>query len=172
MLSQQVMIVIFCTAGAMLVLLAPAMHRTVVPRGHDTPIVVNTWAFKDATEAAWAVLVSTDSASSALDAVEQVRHKHQPDRNLPCYHMGNLIVHLTTSICNVQGCSTCENMQCDLTVGFGGSPDEQGQTTLDALIMDGVRTGCLHAYHSSHLSELDHQALIWLKTCCPICRQA
>ena len=29
-------------------------------------------------------------------------------------------------------------MQCDLTVGFGGSPDEMGQTTLDALIMDGV----------------------------------
>ena len=40
---------------------------------------------------------------------------------------------------DLQGCSTCENMQCDLTVGFGGSPDEQGQTTLDALIMDGVR---------------------------------
>lgn len=39
----------------------------------------------------------------------------------------------------LQGCSTCENMQCDLTVGFGGSPDEQGQTTLDALIMDGVQ---------------------------------
>ena len=40
----------------------------------------------------------------------------------------------------LQGCSVCEKMQCDLTVGYGGSPDEEGQTTLDALIMDGVRS--------------------------------
>lgn len=35
------------------------------------------------------------------------------------------------------GCSVCELQQCDGTVGFGGSPDENGETTLDALIMDG-----------------------------------
>lgn len=35
------------------------------------------------------------------------------------------------------GCSVCENEQCDGTVGFGGSPDENGETTLDAMIMDG-----------------------------------
>lgn len=35
------------------------------------------------------------------------------------------------------GCSVCENEQCDGTVGFGGSPDEDGETTLDALLMDG-----------------------------------
>ncbi len=40
---------------------------------------------------------------------------------------------------DVQGCARCEADQCDLTVGFGGSPDEDGETTLDALIMDGVR---------------------------------
>ena len=28
--------------------------------------------------------------------------------------------------------------QCDFTVGFGGSPDEKGETTLDALMMDGA----------------------------------
>lgn len=28
-------------------------------------------------------------------------------------------------------------MQCRKTVGFGGSPDESGETTLDAMIMDG-----------------------------------
>ncbi len=38
-----------------------------------------------------------------------------------------------------QGCTTCEEEQCDLTVGYGGSPDEGGRTTLDALIMDGVQ---------------------------------
>lgn len=36
-----------------------------------------------------------------------------------------------------QGCKTCQDLQCDTTVGFGGSPDENGETTLDAMIMDG-----------------------------------
>ncbi|XP_055386252.1 N(4)-(Beta-N-acetylglucosaminyl)-L-asparaginase [Condylostylus longicornis] len=36
----------------------------------------------------------------------------------------------------VAGCSRCEELQCDGTVG-PGSPDESGETTLDALIMDG-----------------------------------
>lgn len=35
------------------------------------------------------------------------------------------------------GCGECERKQCDFTVGFGGSPDESGETTLDAMIMDG-----------------------------------
>ncbi|KAF2347854.1 Peptidase T2 asparaginase 2 [Trinorchestia longiramus] len=37
-----------------------------------------------------------------------------------------------------QGCTVCEREQCDGTVGYGGSPDEHGETTLDALIMDGA----------------------------------
>ena len=36
------------------------------------------------------------------------------------------------------GCTECEELQCDGTVGFGGSPDANGETTLDALIIDGV----------------------------------
>ncbi|KRT79030.1 hypothetical protein AMK59_7565 [Oryctes borbonicus] len=35
------------------------------------------------------------------------------------------------------GCSYCEATQCGLSVGFGGSPDESGETTLDSLIFDG-----------------------------------
>ncbi|KAK2924154.1 hypothetical protein FoTM2_016312 [Fusarium oxysporum f. sp. vasinfectum] len=35
------------------------------------------------------------------------------------------------------GGTTCENKQCDGSVGFGGSPDENCETTLDAMIMDG-----------------------------------
>lgn len=35
------------------------------------------------------------------------------------------------------GVSVCEIEQCDGTVGYGGSPNEVGETTLDALIMDG-----------------------------------
>ena len=37
-----------------------------------------------------------------------------------------------------RGCATCEANQCDGTVGFGGSPDENCETTLDALMMDGT----------------------------------
>lgn len=37
----------------------------------------------------------------------------------------------------VNGCSECEEQRCDGTVGFGGSPDETAETTLDALIIDG-----------------------------------
>jgi N4-(beta-N-acetylglucosaminyl)-L-asparaginase len=36
------------------------------------------------------------------------------------------------------GCSTCERNQCDHSVGYGGSPDERCETTLDAMIMDGT----------------------------------
>lgn len=35
------------------------------------------------------------------------------------------------------GCGQCETDRCDGTVGWGGSPAESGETTLDALIMDG-----------------------------------
>ncbi|KAI0155230.1 asparaginase [Xylariaceae sp. FL1272] len=36
------------------------------------------------------------------------------------------------------GCTTCEENQCDGSVGYGGSPDENCETTLDAMIMDGT----------------------------------
>ncbi|KAG6003078.1 hypothetical protein E4U43_000976 [Claviceps pusilla] len=35
------------------------------------------------------------------------------------------------------GGSACEQHQCEGTVGYGGSPDEDCETTLDALVMDG-----------------------------------
>lgn len=38
----------------------------------------------------------------------------------------------------VEGCSACEELRCDGTVGPGGSPDENGETTMDAMIMNGV----------------------------------
>lgn len=34
------------------------------------------------------------------------------------------------------GCTLCEELQCDGTVGFGGSPDAYGAVSLDALIID------------------------------------
>uniref|UniRef100_A0AAV2MIB8 N(4)-(Beta-N-acetylglucosaminyl)-L-asparaginase n=1 Tax=Knipowitschia caucasica TaxID=637954 RepID=A0AAV2MIB8_KNICA len=74
------------------------------PLGHASlPLVINTWPFKDATDAAWNIL---QSGGSVLDAVER-------------------------------GCSRCEELQCDGSVGYGGSPDERGETTLDAMIING-----------------------------------
>ena len=35
------------------------------------------------------------------------------------------------------GCQYCEEHQCDTTVGYGNHPDTRGETTLDAMIMDG-----------------------------------
>ncbi|XP_008557128.1 N(4)-(Beta-N-acetylglucosaminyl)-L-asparaginase [Microplitis demolitor] len=44
-----------------------------------------------------------------------------------------------SSIDAIEGAgSLCEELQCRTTVGYGGSPDEAGETTLDAMIMDGV----------------------------------
>lgn len=53
-----------------------------------------------------------------------------------------------------EGCTHCEELQCDGTVGFGGSPDESGETTLDAMIMDGQTlevgaVGCLRRIKSA-----------------------
>ncbi|XP_075919666.1 N(4)-(beta-N-acetylglucosaminyl)-L-asparaginase-like [Petromyzon marinus] len=35
------------------------------------------------------------------------------------------------------GCQQCQLDRCDGSVGYGGSPDERGETTLDAMIMNG-----------------------------------
>lgn len=35
------------------------------------------------------------------------------------------------------GARKCQIDQCDGVVGYGGSPDENGKTTLDAMIMNG-----------------------------------
>lgn len=68
------------------------------------PIVINTWAFTNATATAFKTFSGTGMTS--LDAVEK-------------------------------GCNFCEMNpeQCNFTVGYGGSPNNLGETTLDALIM-------------------------------------
>lgn len=72
------------------------------------PFVINTWSGP--------FTAATDAAYSALSANAS-----------------------TTALDAVEiGCSTCERDQCDGTVGWGGSPDEACETTLDAMIMDGT----------------------------------
>lgn len=48
----------------------------------------------------------------------------------------------------VEGCAVCEREQCDGTVGYGGSPDENSNVNLDAIIIDGyVRDHNLFVNH-------------------------
>ena len=68
------------------------------------PIVINTWPWTNATQAAWDTMQATGYAMDAAEA----------------------------------GCRKCQIEQCDGTVGYGGSPDSTGHTTLDAMIMDGT----------------------------------
>jgi N4-(beta-N-acetylglucosaminyl)-L-asparaginase len=48
------------------------------------------------------------------------------------------------------GGAACEANRCDGTVGYGGSPDEHCETTLDAMIMDGatMKSGAVAALRS------------------------
>ncbi|EGR44239.1 asparaginase-like protein [Trichoderma reesei QM6a] len=86
---------------------------TILPRIQailsSPPLIINTWSgpFTAATDAAFFALTSSLSSSSLALDAAQA------------------------------GCQACQSNQCDTTVGFGGSPDESCETTLDALIMDG-----------------------------------
>ncbi|KAL7809518.1 aspartylglucosaminidase [Trichoderma gracile] len=73
------------------------------------PLIINTWSgpFIAATDAAFLALTSNPQSPSLALDAAQA------------------------------GCQACQANQCDTTVGFGGSPDETCETTLDALIMDG-----------------------------------
>ena len=59
-------------------LLAAGCEARTAKKG-GLPVVVNTWAFTDATAAAWRVL-EQDGGSAALDAVEQVGARPQAER--------------------------------------------------------------------------------------------
>ncbi len=67
---------------------------------------------------AWGVLAA---GGSALDAVES-----------GCVCVSVLLGE--SDLC-ARSAAVCEAEQCDLSVGFGGSPNEAGETTLDAMIM-------------------------------------
>nr|CCA22735.1 N(4)(BetaNacetylglucosaminyl)Lasparaginase putative [Albugo laibachii Nc14] len=73
--------------------------------------VMNTWSFTAATKAAFDVLATSG------------------------HHAAN-VNNVLDAI--VAGCNRCEIDQCDYTVGYGASPDTNGETTLDAMILDGT----------------------------------
>lgn len=111
------------------------MHQT---SAAAAAIVVNTWAFTNATAGAWSAM---KAGSSAISAVE----KASCTQIGACHQTVQVVCH--GFVCSyspqalflyAQGCGVCEELQCDFTVGYGGSPDEHGNTTLDAVIMNGV----------------------------------
>ena len=88
------------------------------------PIVVNTWAFTNATQ-----------EGTSIDLV-QLNIIYQRSSLFSAWK--TIFIENGTALDGVErGCSKCEELQCDGTVGWGGSPDESGETTLDAMIMDG-----------------------------------
>jgi N4-(beta-N-acetylglucosaminyl)-L-asparaginase len=100
------------TALTHLLLTLPA-HATPSPNP-NLPFVINTWSgpFTAATDAAFLLLTNPNTTST------------DPT--------------VTPALDAIElGLTTCEQNQCDGTVGPGGSPDEACETTLDALIMDG-----------------------------------
>lgn len=74
----------------------------------DGAVVINTWPFTHATSSAFALL--TTQPRSKTPSLDAI----------------------------AGGCHACEVEQCDFTVGYGGSPDTNGETTLDAMILDGT----------------------------------
>jgi len=90
--------------------LLAAVAPTLARSSPGFPMAINTWggAFTASTNAAYLSLISP--SNSTTSALDAVE----------------------------AGCAACEEAQCDTTVGFGGSPDESCETTLDAMIMDGA----------------------------------
>lgn len=87
---------------------APMGERSERQLPPGLPLVINTWGWPQPTERAWAVLNAAAGSSSAV--VDAV----------------------------VEGCSVAErDVEID-SVGFGNHPDESGETTLDAMVIDGT----------------------------------
>ncbi|VDP69692.1 unnamed protein product [Echinostoma caproni] len=104
-------------------------------------IVVCTWPFTKATDAAWEVLsqnVLIHNESRVGTAVNAV----------------------------VAGCSNAEEDRIITSVGYGCSPDEEGHTTLDAMVMDGdtMNVGAVAAMpYIRHAAQVAREVLYTTK---------
>ncbi|THD24108.1 Beta N acetylglucosaminyl L asparaginase [Fasciola hepatica] len=82
------------------------------PQNAKSVTVISTWPFTKATDAAWEVLsqrIYINGEQTTSTAVNAV----------------------------VAGCSQAEEDRTITSVGYGCSPDEEGHTTLDAMVIDG-----------------------------------
>eukprot|EP00899_Mesostigma_viride_P028636 jgi/Mesvir1/8958/Mv19765-RA.3 len=76
------------------------------------------------------------AASSTHDVTQDERMRTKP-ANMPLHGPSTRPSASRALNAVTAGCAVCEELQCDGTVGYGGSPDESGETTLDAMVMDG-----------------------------------
>jgi len=96
-------------------------------RRASLPIVINTWNFRKANEQGKYIFIMMN-----------ICWKHERDSKFHLQTAYSKLKNGGSALDAVEeGCATCERLQCDGTVGYGGSPDESGETTLDAMIMDG-----------------------------------
>ncbi len=94
------------------------------------PAVINTWSFSNATLKGKYILYYAKE--------RKTKKTNQLNYYLEMLAWETLTKKRESALDAVEkGCTVCENEQCDGTVGYGGSPDENGETTLDAMIMDG-----------------------------------
>ena len=125
------LLVAACTGAAALASFstAPASASEIHLSGAPAlPIVINTWPVVNATRVAFRTLTQQPDAST-LDADENVRPAAlRVVLQCQC---------LRPSPRSLQGCRDCEHERCVGSVGWGGSPNEEGETTLDAMIMNG-----------------------------------
>lgn len=92
---------------------------SIVPT-ENTSIVINTWKFTNATKRGkWYWKIEHWNNLFSFEAWDVLQE-------------GASAIDALTA-----GCTVCEIDQCDFTVGYGGSPDENGETTLDAMVFDG-----------------------------------
>lgn len=103
-------------------------------KGHSekssTPLIVSTWANADFVNAAQTGTFSRKFQKKSPNILKYLK-KGLAWNSLIASKGQRRLQAL------VDGLSKCESLQCDRTVGYGGSPDERGETTLDALLIDG-----------------------------------
>lgn len=127
------------------------------------PLVINTWQFEDATSSGnerklflW--LIDPRASASVLFYPVEPRRHVSADFNLKwvCLSLAWSALQKGGSVVDAaeRGCAQCELEQCDGSVGFGDHPDERGETTLDAMIMNGYRTLFYSAWISSMCIQL------------------
>jgi len=134
---------LLCIVCTLTVASAAASSAPSVPLDEVYPIVINTWPFVNATAKAWEVVSSgRDSAwldDRELGPEDVLSTRYNPSLAAFVRRAIDEQDPLALSVAAVEaGCGTCEIEQCDGSVGFGGSPDESGETTLDAMVMDGT----------------------------------
>lgn len=104
------------------------------------PIVINTWPFTSATtkgKLSWICMIFRDPFFLITITVSQKTHVLTV--YLSFLSAWNVIRSADRGAIDavVEGCAVCEVEQCDGTVGYGGSPDENSDVALDALVIDG-----------------------------------